>query len=279
MHGLCGRYIGEKMKIAIIGERFIDRNYIGTADRLSPEYPGPVIKVREVIEQPGGAANVAANLRSLGAEVIEVYQPGHWPVKNRLFAGTQQIARWDEDDWVEPIIFTYFRSTVASIEMADAIIISDYCKGAFTEDNIRWLAETIKCPVFIDTKANPDKFLAFNNSSIFFPNRKEYDQYLEVYLGMEQVLRKDGSNGVKYFDGGEQIFEIPALASNVVSVNGAGDSVIAGFAYATCRGNSLIEAADFASRCAAVAVQKPLTAVATLEEVENFGQRVRSNYK
>ncbi len=269
--------MSEPIKIAVIGERFIDRSYIGTADRLSPEYPGPVVKVKEIIDQPGGAANVAANLRSLGVDVVEIYQPGNIPVKNRLFVGTQQIARWDENDWVNPITI---QLAGYGISIADGIIFSDYCKGAFTEANIQIISMVSRTkPIFIDTKANPDRFRAFSDRGIFFPNRKEYDQYLESYLGMDQVLRKDGAQGVKYFDGGEQIFEIPALADSVVSVNGAGDSIIAGFAYATCRGDSLVEAADFASRCAAVAVQKPLTATATLEEVENFGQRVKGNYK
>ncbi len=269
------------MRIAVIGERFIDRNYVGVANRLSPEYPGPVVTVKEVIDQQGGAANVAANLRSLGVDVIEVHQPGHTPVKNRLFAGTHQIARWDVDDWCLPINDSYLAKFRSRINAADAIIISDYCKGVFTPENIVVLAYLAGTrPVFIDTKANPSKFDTFNlSSSIFFPNRKEYDMYLESYLGIERVLRKDGANGIKYFDGGEQIFEIPALATNVISVNGAGDSIIAGFAYATVRGDSLVAAADFASRCAAVAVQKPLTATATLEEVETFGQKIRSNYK
>lgn len=258
------------LRIGVIGEKFLDRSFIGTADRVSPEAPVPVVKVTEVIEQEGGAANVAANLEVLGVDVIKIFQPGHTPVKNRLFVGTQQIARWDTDDWTLAIDPRWLHWAWDF----DGVIISDYNKGVFTEDNIASLSSLVQCPIFIDTKVDPDKYSIFNDGrGIFFPNFKEYRQYLDSYMQIDQVIRKDGASGLKYYDGGEFVFEVPALAKKVVSVNGAGDTVIAAFAYAICSGKSIIESADFASRAAAVAVQKPLTAVATLEEVENFDDR------
>ena len=63
--------IGEKIKIssvAVIGDIMLDRYYWGLVERISPEAPVPVVKVEKTDVRPGGAANVAWNLVSLGSK-------------------------------------------------------------------------------------------------------------------------------------------------------------------------------------------------------------------
>lgn len=53
--------------VLVVGDVMLDRYWHGSADRISPEAPVPVVKVNMVEERPGGAANVAMNIASLGA--------------------------------------------------------------------------------------------------------------------------------------------------------------------------------------------------------------------
>ena len=57
----------EKVKILVAGDVMLDRYWFGDVNRISPEAPVPVLKVERVEERPGGAANVARNIASLGA--------------------------------------------------------------------------------------------------------------------------------------------------------------------------------------------------------------------
>src|SRR2546425_959697 len=81
---------------AVFGDGMWDRYWIGTANRLSPEFPGPVVKIEDMRFYPGGAGNVANNLQMLGVTVLRYFHDG--PTKNRLMVGDTQIARWDEHD-------------------------------------------------------------------------------------------------------------------------------------------------------------------------------------
>src|SRR6478736_1323916 len=59
-----------KVSIAIVGDVMLDRYWWGTVDRISPEAPVPVIKLERISHAVGGAANVAANVKGLGAEAL-----------------------------------------------------------------------------------------------------------------------------------------------------------------------------------------------------------------
>lgn len=255
-------------KILVLGEVFTDRYFIGTADRLSPEGPFPVVAVKEVIQKPGGAGNVAANARALGAEVRSIDPPFPYPVKNRLIANGHQIARWDQNDTVASYTTAGLRIHTADFEWADAIIISDYCKGAFGPGIIQLLQTyTSVKPVFIDTKRSPAIYQGFENV-VFLPNMKEYIQYVSAYSDCTLVIRKESAEGMTYFNNGEPAWHVNSYSTNPISVSGAGDTVAAAIAYARVKGLLMPDAMTFASKAAAVAIGKPLTSVATLDEIK-----------
>lgn len=258
-------------KILVLGEVFTDRYFIGTADRLSPEAPLPVVKVSEVINKPGGAGNVAANCRALGAEVRTIDPPYPYPVKNRLIANGHQIARWDQDDQVASYTTAGLRIHTADFEWADGIIISDYCKGAFGPGIINTLAAYCdQKVVYIDTKRNPEIYSNFRNK-LFFPNLKEHLNYITAYTQCTHVLRKESAEGMSYFLEGQPVVHVPTYTINPISVSGAGDTVIAAYAYAEISGMpGPKERMIFASKAAAVAIGKPLTSVANLDEIKNI---------
>ncbi len=55
----------KKSKILVVGDAMLDKYLFGNIDRISPEAPVPILKIKEEKLKPGGAANVAANVRSL----------------------------------------------------------------------------------------------------------------------------------------------------------------------------------------------------------------------
>jgi bifunctional ADP-heptose synthase (sugar kinase/adenylyltransferase) len=235
-----------KHKIAVVGDAFIDRYFVGTSTRISPEAPIPVVNIHTVFDRPGGAANVAENVRSLGGDV-DLLANTVRPIKNRLMIEDIQIARWDMNDVCTPygpIVDNNYK----------AVIISDYGKGSITERIIQAVAE-MNVPVFIDTKRTPNLFNGIKYRT-FFPNNKEYHQFRE-YMLEYQVVLKQGAAGLDYMVCGTIIHHEQALARRVRSVNGAGDTVIAAYVVALMYGH--LEPLQFASAAAACAVETPYT--------------------
>jgi len=162
-----------KVRIAVLGDVMLDRYLWGNANRLSPEAAVPVIDFESQSDCLGGAANVAANLAALGAQVqlfgiiggnksqkkIADDQPGAalrsglrdahiadagvlpdpsriTTVKTRIIARHQQIVRIDHErrDALTPETQErLFRALVAALKNLDALIISDYDKGLITD--------------------------------------------------------------------------------------------------------------------------------------------------
>lgn len=247
------------MRIAIIGERFNDVYYHGSASVLSPEAPIPCVKVSTSTVVPGGAGNVARNVRALGAETIEFYQPGNIPTKSRLLVGDVQLARWDERDYcleAHPLV-----ETEHSFHSADAIIISDYGKGMFTLPLVKWLSQFIGTPTFVDTKRNPELYSALHPT--YFPNRKEFTEHLSAYGVAERVVYKQGEYGLSYLRRGHTVHECPAKSQHPRNVSGAGDTVIAAFTVAQMRGLSIKDSLDYAALAATVTCNSLITASAT----------------
>ena len=252
-------------RVLVVGDAMTDTYYFGTATRVSPEAPVLIVKVNEVRSFPGGAENVIANLRALGADTKLVFgeyrNTGGLPNKNRLMVGNIQVARWDQWDELQPIAVEKLEQAV-SRWTPDAIVVSDYGKGSVSDEVISWV-NSQQIPLFVDTKGSPARFYY---EATFFPNAQEYDTHEKSYNDIEEVILKQGAGGISRLWRGTLQEWFPAYARNVVSVCGAGDTVIAAYAYFTILGDP---AALFkASIAAAVVVEKPWTATATLDEID-----------
>lgn len=250
--------------IAVFGDWFYDNYYVGTTTRISPEAPIPVVKVKDRLQFSGGAANVVCNLESLGAVVPPATMWEMRPSsKNRLMVDNYQLARWDENDEQQEWDLSKIKLT-----KADAVIISDYGKGSITYAVIEEIAK-LNLPTFIDTKRSPRDFDVVMNPT-FFPNQKEYETHIHDYRVQPKVVLKRGAEGIQYMEFGKVVNEYPAWATKVVSVCGAGDSVVAAFCYATIQ--NFQDPLGFANRAAAIVVEKPWTATVTIDEMdERFG--------
>ena len=93
----------KKSKILVIGDAMLDKYIFGTIDRISPEAPVPVLKVQKEILKPGGAANVAANVCSLGIEtnlVANVGKDNNGKVLSRLIKNLKINSASEAEEYV-----------------------------------------------------------------------------------------------------------------------------------------------------------------------------------
>lgn len=195
------------------------------------------------------AENVRQNLLSFGCEVEFITGPNR-SVKKRYIdsRSKQHIVRVDEDVLNEPYECHF---DTATLEKFDAIVISDYCKGFLTYDNLAEIRKRYQGPIFMDTK-KPDLaqfhgfFVKINETE--YKNRYSINSTLIVTLGNRGAMYKTGRD-TKY----ETIYPCPQV--EVVDVCGAGDTFLAAFAYQYLNSQSIGTAIKFANQCAAITVQ------------------------
>ncbi len=191
-----------------MGDLMLDSYMWGQANRISPEAPVPVVSVKEVTHNPGGAANVGWNIASLsanvnmagvvgndshgeqlltlmserGMNVESVVRDTNRPttVKTRVIANSQQVVRTDFeslDELSNESLEAVQASVLKNIKDVDAIILADYNKGLFSEKmigSILSIANENNVPVYVDPKH--DHFYLFKGVRLFKPNADEFDQ-------------------------------------------------------------------------------------------------------
>lgn len=191
-------------RIVVVGDVMLDRYVEGTVDRISPEAPVPVVLVDREWDAVGGAANVAANVRGLGARcdllgVVADDEPGdrirerldalevrhHFvadgdrptTAKTRVLAKSQQVARVDRERngaIGEEATRALMALIDATLPGADIVIFEDYNKGALSPAIIRHTldrARELSVPSVVDPKW--ENFFAYTGATVFKPNRKE----------------------------------------------------------------------------------------------------------
>jgi len=201
--------------IVVIGDVMIDRYLIGSVDRISPEAPVPVVSLQKEENRLGGAANVALNLRALGASVTLCSVVGNdqnahlllqllsennihtdgilldenrmTTVKTRVVSGRQQLLRIDNEttsELSESSENQLIDKISQLLEMSvDAVIFQDYNKGVLSS---RVIEEVIKLAIRnnVLTTVDPKKknFLSYKGVTLFKPNLKELREGLNVFI-------------------------------------------------------------------------------------------------
>jgi rfaE bifunctional protein kinase chain/domain len=200
----------QNKKIMIIGDVMIDRYHYGNIDRVSPEAPVPILSLNQTQNRLGGAANVALNVKALGAipyifgvvgkdndaftffdlikkESLDEYniiQDKQRPttVKTRMYAAQKQLLRVDQES-IASLSLSKEQELWLLIERRintkniDAIVFQDYNKGVLTPFIIKetiTLAQLNDIPVIVDPKF--DNFFAYKGVTLFKPNLKEIKQ-------------------------------------------------------------------------------------------------------
>ncbi|AJR02036.1 bifunctional D-glycero-beta-D-manno-heptose-7-phosphate kinase/D-glycero-beta-D-manno-heptose 1-phosphate adenylyltransferase HldE [Hafnia paralvei] len=188
--------------VLVVGDVMLDRYWYGPTSRISPEAPVPVVKVDTVEERPGGAANVAMNIASLGANArlvgltgIDdaaralsaklgevnvkcdfVSVPTHPTItKLRVLSRNQQLIRLDFEEGFSSIdpqpIFDRIQHVLPKL---GALILSDYAKGALNSvQQMIQLARAANVPVLIDPKGTD--FERYRGATLLTPNLSEFE--------------------------------------------------------------------------------------------------------
>lgn len=203
-----------QLNILIVGDVMVDAYVWGNVNRISPEAPVPIVSVTKKENRLGGAANVALNIKAMGANPILCAVTGKdtngkifndlvkaeklstqgilsYPdrtttTKTRIIGNQHQMLRVDEEVCTE--LSTQqsndlFKRISALIEKQkiDAIIFEDYDKGLLNPSLIEKLvklANNLNIPTTVDPKKN--NFLAYKNVTLFKPNLRELKEGLHI---------------------------------------------------------------------------------------------------
>lgn len=215
----------------------LDRYWFGTSSRISPEAPVPVVKVEQVEERPGGAANVAANIAALGGQVWLIgvagddeaataletklrrlgvgcellRQAGQATItKLRVLSRNQQLLRLDFEDGFpafEPAAL--HQRFVARLPDVDVVVLSDYLKGALgAVESLIAAARAAGKPVLVDPKGRD--FRRYRGATVLTPNLAEFEAVVgpcadpEALMVRGEALRRELALDALLITRGEQ---------------------------------------------------------------------------
>ncbi len=192
-------------RLLVVGDVMLDRYWFGDTERISPEAPVPVVLVSKNDERLGGAANVARNAASIGAQisilgVVGDDEPGRrieelleaqgvksflqrdaslpTTVKLRVVARQQQLIRLDfEQAPTHEALLNKLEQFQSLLSDVDAVIFSDYGKGGLT--HVTKMIEAARAAgkvVLVDPKG--DDYSKYQGATIITPNRSELRQVI-----------------------------------------------------------------------------------------------------
>ena len=220
-----------QQKIAVIGDLILDKYIYGEVDRISPEAPVPIVRVLREKYVPGGAANVAANISTLGGNpflfgivgndqykdiLLQKTAEMNIPTsgiftdsnkttirKTRVIGLNQQLLRIDHEntDYIETHMEEKFVNKLKEIENLSAILISDYAKGTITKQLMLQLVQFSKennILLIIDPKPKHKEW--YTGSTLITPNKKEAQEMSGITIESEDDFIKAGEILVNKFD-------------------------------------------------------------------------------
>ncbi|MEJ2619072.1 MAG: bifunctional D-glycero-beta-D-manno-heptose-7-phosphate kinase/D-glycero-beta-D-manno-heptose 1-phosphate adenylyltransferase HldE [Candidatus Thiodiazotropha sp.] len=205
-------------RVLVVGDLMLDRYWQGAAAKISPEAPVPVVHVHDTEERPGGGANVALNMTSLGVAVtlcglvgrdeageqlaarltesgveclLQMSESVPTITKLRVISQHQQLLRLDFEQpmWQLDLteMTTHYQQRLAE---SDLVVLSDYAKGTLQQpQNLIAAAKAAGVPVLVDPKGSD--FEKYRDASLLTPNLKEF----EAVVGRcetDQALNEQG---------------------------------------------------------------------------------------
>lgn len=262
-----------KPKVVVIGDAMIDMYHFGSITQLSQEAPVPIF-VEDYHHakggvRRGGADNVAAQLEEYGFNVDALF-PEKRSVKHRYFVGHHLVFRRDSDqyarpDWDEDVDY------VERLRGAQAVVLSDYDKGALTPDTCRRIIAAANAggiPVVVDPKKSD--WEKFDGAYVICPNEHEYDEWLASHSASDWVSKylclKRSSEGIDIVDR-MTVTNYPTQAKVVFDVTGAGDIVVATLAAVIATGGTIHDGARLANIAAGYVVGIVGTAICPRTEI------------
>jgi rfaE bifunctional protein kinase chain/domain len=204
-------------RVLVVGDVMLDRYWYGAVDRISPEAPVPVVRITREEERCGGAANVALNAATLGAQaslltVVGDDEASHklealvattgirthfgrdaalkTTVKLRIIGRQQQLIRLDfENTPPSEVLASQTAIFSTLLPEHDAILFSDYGKGGLAHvGDMITAARAAGKPIFIDPKGSD--YSRYRQATVITPNRAELQQVIGLWTDEADLHKK-----------------------------------------------------------------------------------------
>ncbi|HIF9410701.1 TPA: bifunctional D-glycero-beta-D-manno-heptose-7-phosphate kinase/D-glycero-beta-D-manno-heptose 1-phosphate adenylyltransferase HldE [Photobacterium damselae] len=212
--------------VLVVGDVMLDRYWNGPTGRISPEAPVPVVKVEQIEERPGGAANVAMNIAALGGKARLVGLTGideqakalteklnsinvscdfvsvpNYPTitKLRVMSRGQQLIRLDFEEGFHNVDPEMIISRIdQSLGQVKAVIFSDYAKGALEHvQTMIQRASQAGVAVLVDPKGTD--FERYRGATLLTPNLSEFEAVVGKTRSDDELVTK-GLELIERFD-------------------------------------------------------------------------------
>jgi bifunctional ADP-heptose synthase (sugar kinase/adenylyltransferase) len=238
-----------KNKVLVIGELCTDVFRYGITNRKSPEGNGPVFIPIDENKGMGMAGNTANNLMAMGLDVDTYFDKGSITKTRYVNIDTNELyLRVDENDVTDRIDI----HNLSDLKKYDAIIISDYCKGFLTEEDISKIASLHKL-VILDTKKKLGDWC--KDITFIKVNRHEFQNNFRAIKEndwlFEKIICTLDRGGAMYKT---QTFKVKSVDS--ADVSGAGDTFTSGFIARYLQTNDIYKSIDYGNHCAGQVVQQ-----------------------
>ena len=298
-------------RVLVAGDVMLDRYLFGGTSRISPEAPVPVVHVRSNDDRAGGAGNVAVNLAALGvrtgllgivgrdaeAEVLKSILERHGIdcrflqaddrptiTKTRVQSRGQQLIRLDREEAAAGGgDLSLSRFVAAGLPGCDAVVLSDYGKGALADAPVIIAAcRDAGVRVLVDPKGRD--FERYRGACVITPNQAEFEAVagacrtdaelveragqMLARLELEALLVTRSEKGMLLVTADDEPVFLSTHAREVYDVTGAGDTVIATLAAGLASGAAMEPAAALANLAAGLVVRKIGVATVTPWELQ-----------
>ena len=206
----------DQATVLVVGDVMLDRYWHGGTSRISPEAPVPVVRVDQIEDRPGGAANVALNIAALGARALLVGVTGedeaadslsdslqgvgvetHFQriddqptiVKLRVMSRHQQLLRMDFEEPFRTDTAALAREVDALLDGVKVLVLSDYGKGALQNHQVLIQAARNKgIAVLADPKGRD--FSIYRGASLITPNLHEFELIVGACADEAELVSK-----------------------------------------------------------------------------------------
>lgn len=203
-------------RVLVAGDVMLDRYLFGGTSRISPEAPVPVVHVREEDARPGGAANVAVNLATLGVQtsllgIVGEDEDAHCLedllsakgitcdfvrvagqptiTKTRVQSRGQQLIRLDREEALAVGAEFMLEALKSRLDDIDVVILSDYGKGALADvQNLVRACREAGCSVLIDPKGRD--FEKYRGATLLTPNQSEFEAVAGSCQSDEELINR-----------------------------------------------------------------------------------------
>lgn len=225
---------------------------------------------------------------NIDAEGLLVDESRPTTTKTRIIANSQQVVRVDAErrETLPAELETALLERAEKVMVeADVCLLSDYGKGVVSRgaaERFIALARRAGRPVLVDPKGTD--YSKYRGATLVTPNVQEVERAVNRQAGDERELHEiarellkvleegsllvtRGAQGMSLFQGGHDVFSVPAMARQVFDVTGAGDTAISALALALASGGTLEQSARIANYAAGLVVGKVGTAYLTRDEL------------